>query len=134
MEKGEAAWRADMTAKVAKLFAAEIAAHFEVEEAILFPEMERLLGPLELVTKLREEHQTLRGLVKRLSESLNRLHEPGGLRDLSTLDEFSGLLEAHVRREERQLFPAFEKKIPADVAARLGREIEARLVKACPRG
>ncbi len=134
MEKGEGAWRADMTAKVAKLFAAEIAAHFEVEEAILFPEMERLLGPLELVTKLREEHQTLRELVKRLSENLNREHEPGGLRDLSTLDEFSDLLEAHVRREERQLFPAFEKKIPADVAARLGREIEARLVKACPRG
>ena len=134
MEKGEAAWLVEIAAKVARLFAAEIAAHFEVEEAILFPEMERLLGPLELVTELREEHQALRGLVKRLSENLNREHEPGGLRDLSTLDEFSDLLEAHVRREERQLFPAFEKKIPADVAARLGREIEARLVKVCPRG
>ena len=34
MEKGEAAWLVEIAAKVARLFAAEIAAHFEVETPV----------------------------------------------------------------------------------------------------
>jgi hypothetical protein len=37
-----------------------------------------------------------------------------------------------VRKQERQLFVEFEKKMPADEARKLGEEIKARLAKLCP--
>lgn len=122
MEKGELPWREEIIDKIRKLYSAELRGHFEVEETVLFPEMERHLGPLELVAELRGEHVLLAALVKRLDS------KPG----LATLDEFARLVEGHVRKEERQLFVEFEKRMPAEEARKLGKEIEARLIKACP--
>ncbi len=59
--------------------------------------------------------------------------EPGPPRYRDALDEFSALLERHVRKEERQLFVEFEQRMPAEEAVKVGREIEARLIKACPK-
>jgi hypothetical protein len=47
------------------------------------------------------------------------------------LDGFSALLEAHVRKEERQLFTEFEKRMPADEARKIGGQIRVRLAQAC---
>ena len=130
MEKGESEWQGDMAEKVRKLYDGELKGHFDVEETILFPQMERHLGPLDLVTELRNEHAFLRDLVRRVGQSSALLLEPGGL---PYLDEFAALLERHVRTEERRLFPEFEKRMPAQEALKVGREIEAQLTKACPR-
>lgn len=124
-EKGEDVWREDMVEKVRKLYSGELVGHFEVEETILFPEMERYLGTLNLVAELRGEHQNLRDLIHHLQP---RLAAP-----LEVLDEFSTSIESHVRKEERQLFMEFEKRMPAAEAKRVGVEIDARLLKACPR-
>jgi Hemerythrin HHE cation binding domain len=121
-EKGEAAWLEETAARVQRAFDAELAGHFEVEEAVLFPDMERYLGRLKLIEDLREEHQLLRGLVHKIEIA------PA----LPVLDDFSARLDAHVRREESQLFVEFEKRMPAKEAFKLGREIETRLIKACP--
>ena len=121
MEKGEARWRDEMVEKIRKAYQAELSGHFEVEEAVLFPEMERYLGRLELVPELRGEHETLRGLVRRVEAS----------RELTVIDEFSAVLEGHVRKEERQLFAEFERRMPRDEAVKVGKEIEARLSKSC---
>ena len=123
MEKGEMLWREEMMAKMRKLYAAELQGHFEVEEEVLFPVMERCLGRLELVGELRKEHGSLAGLIARLDLT------PG----ISSLDEFARLLEGHVRKEERQLFVEFEKRMPAEEAREVGREIESRLTKAWPK-
>ena len=124
-ENREDAWREEMTGKIRKLYEAELTGHFEVEESVLFTEMERYLGPLELVTELQGEHQSLRDLI--------RLLPPRVAPPLDTLDEFSNAIEKHVRKEERQLFMEFEKKMPADEARKIGVEIDASLLKACPR-
>lgn len=121
----EGAWREEMTEKVRKLYSSELEGHFEVEETVLFYEMERYLGPLKLVAELQSEHQTLRNLIRLLS--------PRAAASLKTLDEFSSAIERHIRKEERQLFMEFEKKMPAVEARRVGVEIGALLLKACPR-
>jgi hemerythrin-like domain-containing protein len=121
----EEAWRYETTEKVRRLYAAELAGHFEVEENVLFSEMERYLGPLILVAELQTEHRSLRKLIQQFPS-----HSAA---PLESLDDFSISIETHVRKEERQLFMEFENKMPADQARRVGMEIDARLLKACPR-
>ncbi len=120
----EGLWRREMSEKILKLYAAELAGHFDVEEAILFTEMERYLGRLELVTELRVEHQSLRSMVQQVKACQGET--------LQFLDEFSSAIESHIRKEERRLFREFEKRMPAAEAKRVGSEIDARLVRICP--
>ena len=122
IEKGEALWREEQVEKIQKAWQAELKGHFEVEEGLLFPEMERHLGQIRLVEELRRDHLSLHGLVKLLETS----------RDFALLDGFVALLDAHVHKEERELFAEFEKKMPAKEALKLGKEIDARLAKVCP--
>lgn len=123
IEKGEPAWLEATAARIRNAYDGELAGHFEVEEAVLFPEMERHLGRLELVEELREEHGRLRGLARSTESALA----------VSLFDDFAALLDAHVRKEEQRLFAEFEHRMPAEEALRLGREIDAHLVKVCPR-
>lgn len=122
IEKGDALWREEHAEKIQKAWQAELKGHFEVEEGLLFPEMERHLGKLRLVDELRRDHVSLRGLIKLLETSPED----------ALLDGFGALLEAHVHKEERELFAEFEKKMPAAEARRIGLEIEARLARICP--
>ena len=128
-----AQWQNQMIDKVVKAYDAELRGHFEVEEEILFPEMERHLGRLDLVADLLSEHIALREYAKRL-EACPRVQ--GALEVASPrpmlLDEFATLIEQHVHKEERELFAEFEKKMPAEEARKLGGEIAARLAKTCP--
>ena len=123
MEKGEAHWREEQVEKIQRSWQAELKGHFEVEEGLLFPEMERHLGKLRLVEELRRDYLSLHGLVQLLETSS----------EYALLDGFCALLDAHVHKEERELFAEFEKKMPAAEALRLGTEIDARLAKVCPR-
>jgi hemerythrin-like domain-containing protein len=122
IEKGERAWLEETAARIQKAYDAELSGHFEVEEAVLFPDMERYLGRLKLVRELVEEHKILRGLIE------NAQNAPAVL----LFDDFAARLDAHVHKEERKLFVEFEKRMPAAEALKLGREIESRLRKACP--
>ncbi len=123
IERGETNWREKQAAKIQKAWQAELKGHFEVEEGLLFPEMERYLGKLRLADELRRDHLSLRGLVKLLETCSG----------YALLDGFAALLETHIHKEERELFAEFEKKMPAEQALKLGKEIEARLAKVCPR-
>ena len=111
IEKGEPAWLEETAAKIQRAYAAELAGHFEVEEAVLFPEMQRHLGRVKLVGELLEEHKTLSGLVREIQTAPSVL----------LLDDFSSRLDAHVRKEERRLFVEFEKRMPPEEALKLGR-------------
>ncbi len=122
IEKGEDAWLEKMLRQARNAYGAELVGHFEVEEQILFPEMERNLGKLALVSELLEDHQKIHVIVKGLEAN------PA----LSGLDELSALLEAHVHKEERRLFAEFEARMPAGEALKIGREIDARLKRVCP--
>lgn len=79
-----------------------IALHFDLEEKVFLP----VLSPDEpFVHRLREDHRILRGLMDALrSESTDRpVPEDRAIKD--RLRELAATLEAHIRFEEREVFP-----------------------------
>lgn len=74
-------------------FAAELAPHFAIEEKVLLPAL-RQAGREDLASRTLCDHDAMRAA----------LAEP---------ERFADLLEAHVRFEERELFPVCEELIPA---------------------
>ncbi len=121
LKETESVWCQEMVLKVQKMYTGELRGHFEVEEEVLFPGMQLYLGALPLVDELVRDHVAIRGLVRGVEAMPSR----------EALSEFGSVLEAHVRKEERKLFREFEKRMPADEAARLGGEISAALNRAC---
>jgi hypothetical protein len=73
--------------------------------------------------RLRAEHAELFRLL-----DLTRTAAPPDLR--AHLGAFADLLERHVRWEERELFPAAEAQVDGPTLARIGGELEERLVLA----
>jgi hemerythrin-like domain-containing protein len=85
---------------VKERFASELEPHFRVEEAWLFPALEAA-GALALVERARADHALLRELVLREAAA-------------TTAVELAGLLETHIRFEERELFPLAERLLALD--------------------
>jgi len=82
----------EVWAEVEAQFAVELAPHFLIEETLIAPEL-TAAGEDALVTRLLEEHRTLRACVL-----------PGSGRTPEDLTRFGELLESHIRFEERELF------------------------------
>lgn len=86
-------------------FATELSSHFEAEEKILFPAMSVHVPDSEqLVAELVRDHETLRSATAEL-KSTRRLGK--------VIFDLGDLLERHIRREERELFPLFEQHAAA---------------------
>ncbi len=86
--------------RILKAFADELEPHFQIEEQSLLP----LLNSAEnrpLEQRTLEDHRQLRALLDSLQQN-----------DAKALDSFGRLLAAHVRFEERELFPALESLMP----------------------
>lgn len=80
----------------------ELLRHFELEENVLFPNASESDEKIAvLIAALLEEHQQMREILTDLT-----------MADISTLPaklrEFGVLLERHIRKEERELFPMIE--------------------------
>jgi len=83
------------------LYATELSSHFEAEERILFPQMSLHVPQSEqLIADLVGDHESLRLAVAKLQAS-------AGLGKV--IFDLGDLLERHIRREERELFPLFEQ-------------------------
>lgn len=103
------------------LYAAELDSHFRAEEEILFPLMRtRLPDSRQLIDELVRDHQTIR-------RALPRLKTTTGLGKL--IFDLGDLLERHIRREERELFPLFEQHAGEIDAGKIGAEINDILSK-----
>jgi hypothetical protein len=89
-------------AEVRRRFDAELAPHFAVEERVLLPALEAA-GEAALAARTRSEHAQLRALLDGDADAEARLRA------------FGALLTAHVRFEERELFPAAEARLPSAV-------------------
>lgn len=85
-----------------------LAPHFAAEEELLLPALERA-GEVEVVQRTLREHAELRQL----------LADAEAGRD-GALAAFGRALEAHIRFEERELFPAAETHLPAEVLEAIG--------------
>jgi hemerythrin-like domain-containing protein len=99
----------------------DTSAHFRREEEVLLPVVARYeqdaLGR-EPVVEMLGQHARIRSLVMQLSDE----YADGNLRP-ETLGEIGESLEAHIRLEEREVFPMVEEVLPEaalnEVASRL---------------
>ena len=110
-------------------FADETVRHFREEEELLFPSILEFEEARELLVQALLEHQHLHALTARLQ----RLVMTGGEVD-DVMRELGRLLEAHVRLEERELFPLIERLVedlPELQAARRD-EVEAAAPERSP--
>ena len=86
-----------------ELFFTETVDHFRLEEERLFPAYVRAAGETELLRRTLLEHMQLHGLARTIRAEVAAGEVPPG-----RLRELGDLLHAHVRVEERELFPAIE--------------------------
>ena len=106
----------ERTNEVRDFVSRKLELHFKAEEEILFPLMRSCIHESDsLIENLSKEHRQIRRMAARLENSANRSK---GLFDLGDL------LERHIRREERELFPLFEKHVAASDAQRVKGEID----------
>lgn len=97
-------------------FESDLVAHFKAEEEILFPAMRSVSSATGLIAELLAEHRRIEGLV-------GELRQMGSITIAASLREFAKLLEAHIRKEERQLFPICEKEFSRSIATHLGEQV-----------
>jgi iron-sulfur cluster repair protein YtfE (RIC family) len=89
-------------------FFTETVEHFRREEEILFPLYVRHAGSTPVLERILREHMELHGLVRALRAGASAGEiAPEALRTLGDL------LREHVRLEERELFEAIERIVPA---------------------
>lgn len=102
-------WVHEQAIKTVQFYDAELVLHFKAEEEILFPPMRSFQNAHALIEDLLIEHKSLQALVENL-----RATTGGSL--ASTLEDFADALEAHIRKEERALFPIYESEVSQELA------------------
>ena len=91
-------------------------AHFRAEEEVLFPALRVALPEIGLVIdELIRDHAAMRQAVLQLDAGT-------GLAKL--IFDLGDLLERHIRKEERELFPLFERHIESLPAESIGASLE----------
>lgn len=91
----------------------ECSAHFRVEEEVLFPVHAEYAGEHDvLLRRALDDHVEIR----RRADELAATEGPSGRQ----LNELGETLAAHVRLEERELFPAIERTLPPERLAAVG--------------
>lgn len=92
--------------------------HFRVEEEVLLPFWQRFGSPdPEQVARLAREHLEIRALAMMVAEE--------GEVELAEIQRLGELLQAHVRYEERELFPLIEADLDASEQERLAAAVLA---------
>lgn len=105
--------------EVKGFFSKNLERHFEAEEKILFPMMASCVPESQsLIQRLIEDHRKMRAAMRNLR---------GAAGMAKILFDFGDLLEEHIRREERELFPLFERYVTQEDAGRIKSEIERAL-------
>jgi hemerythrin-like domain-containing protein len=91
----------ERAAEFVEFYRSNLAAHFRAEEEALFAPMRAALPDIgALLDELAREHEALR-------QGATQLEAGIGLAKL--VFDLGDLLERHIRKEERELFPLFEK-------------------------
>jgi len=104
--------------KVAEFHRKELSVHFRLEEEVLFPAILKLVrGCAPLVENLLSQH-------RQMENTIGVLPMLQGAALETSLVDFGGLLERHIRLEERTLFPACEKQLPPDAAREIGKSLD----------
>lgn len=90
--------------------------HFYEEEKILYPFVKNKNNELDNVfIEIFNEHSEITSLVNQLESSSDKQEE--------ILNKLGLLLETHIRKEERELFPAIQKTLTTDQLDRLNEKV-----------
>lgn len=118
---GEGVTPAEAARAFLKFWREDTSLHFRKEEEVLLPVVARYGGNLrdECVVVMLAQHARIRGLTMQLGDEVER--EDVQRKTLQTLGK---QLEAHIRLEERALFPALEVSLPEEALA----EVSSRLL------
>ena len=102
-------------AELREFFDKQLIPHFRAEEEVLFPLM-RAAAPesAALLDDLLRDHESFRQGVEALA---------AGTRVSKLIFDLGDLLERHIRREERELFPLFEQHVESSRAEAAGQEM-----------
>jgi hemerythrin-like domain-containing protein len=111
---GDASARVVAAREFGEFFRNEERVHLRDEEEELFPLRHVPSQPAPL-RDARLQHVQLQGFARKLEIAV-----AAGIVDRETLDAAGALLDAHIRLEERQLFPLIEELVPDDELRRLG--------------
>jgi hemerythrin-like domain-containing protein len=117
-------WLQEQRRKTILFFETNLVTHFDVEENVLFPAMSGMIVSSELIDLLRKEHEEIRTRIEHF-RGMERAGESTAL--ASALNNFADLLEAHIRKEERQLFPIYEQEVTTEADQRVGQDILNRI-------
>jgi hemerythrin-like domain-containing protein len=113
---GDASARLAAATEFGKFFRDEERVHLRDEEEELFPLLLRHVpsqpAPLG---EARVQHVQLEGFARKLEIAV-----AAGSVDRETLEATGEVLDAHIRLEERELFPLIEELVPDDELRRLG--------------
>src|SRR5262245_1769002 len=109
-------WLSERAEKAVRFFESDLKAHFDLEEKIVFPAMGGIQEAASTIEELIGEHRNLARLVESLCTDQ-------GQKLASLLQEFADLLEAHVRKEERVLFPCYERGMSAGQAEQVKTQV-----------
>jgi iron-sulfur cluster repair protein YtfE (RIC family) len=102
-----------------EFFDKQLTPHFRAEEEVLFPFMRAAVPEsAALLDDLARDHGAFRQAVQKLAAET-------GLSKL--IFDLGDLLERHIRREERELFPLFEKHVEGSKAEIVGEKIKSIL-------
>ncbi|HVO92261.1 MAG TPA: hemerythrin domain-containing protein, partial [Terriglobales bacterium] len=102
-----------------EFYRGNLVAHFRVEEEVLFPCLRRAAPEsASMIDELVNDHARIHGAAADLETGQ-------GLAKL--IFDLGDLLERHIRKEERDLFPLFEKYVDAVQAEALGVKIKKLL-------
>jgi iron-sulfur cluster repair protein YtfE (RIC family) len=98
-------------------YKSELVKHFADEEKILFPAVINKSDEVDrLIKEIISEHRQMESLVSELEKT----HELE-----IVLDELGKLLEIHIRKEERELFPAIQERFSEEELSKIGEQLSS---------
>jgi hemerythrin-like domain-containing protein len=119
---GECANSADTARNFLEFWQNDTSRHFRKEEEVLLPVLARYGGDFgeRPILQMLTQHALIRGLAMQLSDEL----EQDKIRE-ETLRNLGEHLEAHIRLEEREVFPLIEETLPEHALQEVASRLEA---------
>ena len=109
----------ERAAEVLAFYDSNLIAHFRAEEEVLFPKLCSVAPQsAPMIGDLLADHEQIRAAIAQLKIG-------AGL--AKVIFDLGDLLERHIRREERELFPLFEQHAKASEAEWVGVELKKSL-------
>ncbi len=107
---------------------AEIRAHHENEDEVLWPVIAATAGQAVDLAPLTDDHRAIQGAVGRASRALASFRaQPGAPAELhASVIDLRDMLDEHIADEEEQIIPAMRRCLPAEAYRWCDRQIQRK--------